>query len=321
MKPITCFVIIFWQLLVINADAQTWVFNPDPVKKFEEEQAENDTSYKAQKGFSEIGFIAGFSGYLGDLGGNKGKAAYYLKDYNAKYSKGLVGAFTTYTLSKSVDLRGNFVFTELQADDASIINQGDDEKWRLLRNLNFKSKIIEASVMMDFYPMYAIKKIFQKSKIPKIRPFVSVGLGVFKFNPYIFQNGSWFEAKPLRLEGQGMPEVPFVKNYATTSFNLNYGFGFKYKFSNTFYGAFEMHHRKTFTDYIDDVSGVYIDHNLFSTNLPKDKADIARDIYNRHLKGPVGSTPGLERGNRADKDAYFSIQVRAVLIINYTDYF
>lgn len=321
MKPITCLVIITLQLLVIKADAQIRVGNgPDPVKKYEEEKIDNDTSYKAQKGFSEMGFIAGFSGYLGDLGGNKGRAAYYLKDYNAKYSKGLVGAFTTYTLSKTFELRGNFVFTELQADDASIINQGDEEKWRLLRNLNFKSKVLEATAMADIYPLYAFNKINRKSVVPKIRPFVSFGVGVFRFNPYIFQNGSWFEAKPLRLEGQGMPQMPYVKDYATTSFNFNYGFGFKYKFSNTFYGVFEMQHRKTFTDYIDDVSGVYIDKNYFTSNLPKDKADIARDIYNRHLKGPVGSTPGLERGNRADKDAYFSIQVRAVLVINYSYY-
>src|SRR5205814_9176296 len=96
----------------------------------------------------------------------------------------------------------------------------------------------------------------------KLRPYGVIGAGVFHFNPkgeYIAPDGStkWVELKPLKLEGQGMKEYPQRPEYPLTQMNIMMGGGFKYYLSDRVYVGFEILHRKTFTDYVDDVSTKY----------------------------------------------------------------
>ena len=85
----------------------------------------------------------------------------------------------------------------------------------------------------------------------------------FRFNPkgqYIDPNGNktWVDLKPLRTEGQGIGNHPNRPQYSLTKRNTPYGIGLKYFFSDKFNLSFEIVSRKTFTDYIDDVSRTYI---------------------------------------------------------------
>jgi hypothetical protein len=73
-------------------------------------------------------------------------------------------------------------------------------------------------------------------------------------------------------------------------------------------------YRKTFTDYIDDVSTTYIDPVLFENNLTPDNALIASQISDKTIgivtPGVGRYAPGVQRGNPRQDDAYFSLVLK-----------
>ncbi len=75
-------------------------------------------------------------------------------------------------------------------------------------------------------------------------------------------NGEWVDLKPLRTEGQGL--IPGREEYKLTQLNIPMGIGVKYFLTETFHVSSEVLHRKTFTDYIDDVSTNYVDPDIFT---------------------------------------------------------
>ena len=131
----------------------------------------------------------------------------------------------------------------------------------------------------------------------KFRPYIVGGAGFFHFNPkseYNEPGGTkrMVELKPLRLEGQGFAEYPDRKEYSLIQKELLFGGGVKYYLNESMYVGFEVLHRKTFTDYIDDVSTKYINPALFNTYLPAADAAIARQLYYReNLLQPGQSRP------------------------------
>jgi len=96
------------------------------------------------------------------------------------------------------------------------------------------------------------------------------------------------------------------------------GVGFKYYFQENKYVGFEVTHRKSFTDYVDDVSTTYIDANLFDKYLTPENATIAKQLYYRENYDPTLTTqtrmeaPGYEeqRGDPKDNDSFFSSIIR-----------
>ena len=69
-----------------------------------------------------------------------------------------------------------------------------------------------------------------------------------------------FICKPLSTEGQGLADFPGQKPYHLTQFALPFGIGLRYALSDNVHIGFELSDRKTFTDYLDDVSSHYVDH-------------------------------------------------------------
>jgi len=151
----------------------------------------------------------------------------------------------------------------------------------------------------------------------RLRPYGVIGLGLFHFNPqgsYRNQYGdvSWVDLQPLHTEGQGFPEYPDRKPYKLTQMNIPIGVGIKYFLSENLNLSFEIVHRKTFTDYIDDVSTRYVDPTLFAKYLSPSQAAIAVAMSNKSAQGY--NTPGYgtnaKRGDPTQNDAYFTAQFR-----------
>lgn len=88
------------------------------------------------------------------------------------------------------------------------------------------------------------------------------------------------------------------------------GGGLKYFLSDRFNISSEVLYRKSFTDYIDDVSTNYIDPALFDKYLSPSDAAIARQIHDKVYgivtPGVTRYAPGTQRGNSKQDDAYFS---------------
>lgn len=266
----------------------------------------------------EVGFNFGPSFFLGDLGGNSGKGTNNLKDMNFEFTKFMKGVFVTVYPKNWIGLRLAADYTYLEGDDGIINTTGIDELWRKQRNLDFKTNVLEGYLAIEIFPTMLFNRNSEYE--PRLRPYALGGIGVFHFNPQgsltdAAGNKSWYYLHPLRLEGQGMPEYPYSKPYKLTQMNIPFGAGLKYFASDRINVSMELLYRKTFTDYIDDVSQRYIDPSYYSKYLTTQEATLAYKLSDK-AKGIIwpGMTrypAGTQRGDLKDSDTYFSLVLKA----------
>lgn len=269
--------------------------------------------YGESTSFFEAGITIGPSNFLGDLGGNMGKGTTFLKDNNIQMTKLMFGGYLTYQPNEWLGFRLAANFGSIEGDDAIIKPKGGLEEARYRRNSNFRSKIQEVFLVAELYPTvffeYEPNDVFRK-----FRPYAVIGVGAFHFNPQGTdpQTGNWVNLKPLRTEGQGFAEFPDRKEYKLTQINVPMGVGIKYFANETFSVALEVIHRKTFTDYIDDVSTSYIDPALFYNYMPLQQAQLAERMANKSnlVAGNAAFVAGQKRGTPSNNDAYYSIGVK-----------
>ena len=266
----------------------------------------------------EAGLNFGPTFFLGDLGGKVGKGTTFIKDLNYQLTKLMKGAFITVYPNEWLGFRLAAQYTYVEGIDSIISTHGVDELWRKQRNMDFKSNIWEAYTAIEFFPIQYLMRN-DEDYDPRFRPYVFGGVGFFRFNPQGSlrdQNGNvtWHALQPLRTEGQGFPEYPDRKPYKLTQMNLPFGAGFKYIMNDKINLGLELLYRKTFTDYIDDVSTTYIDGNHFYNNLPAGDADIAYRISDKTIgivtPGVGRYAEGTQRGNPNNNDAYFSFLLK-----------
>src|SRR6187402_2303263 len=223
----------------------------------------------------EVGLNFGPTFFLGDLGGHAGKGTTFVKDVNMPLTKLMKGAFLSIYPTEWLGFRVAAQYTYVEGRDEMITTKGEDELYRKQRNLDFKSDMFEAYTAVEIFPFMLLYKD-QEDYAPRIRPYGFIGVGMFKFNPkgsLTNANGdvTWHELYPLHTEGQGFPEYPSRKTYSLKQVNIPMGAGLKYFTAGRANMAFELLYRKTFTDYIDDVSTSYIDQNYFDQYLiPED---------------------------------------------------
>lgn len=273
-------------------------------------------SISSSDGKLELGIGLGPSFFLGDLGGNRGTGKTFVKDVNFPFTKLMKGLYANYYPAEWLGFRIAVNFGQLEANDSIIKTDGKNELDRKERNLHFKSSLFEAYGALEIYPTVFLENY--DGLFHKLRPYGVIGFGMFHFNPkaqYIEANGSrtWVELQPLRLEGQGMAEYPDRKPYSLWSKEIPMGFGFKYFIKENTYIGLEILHRKTFTDYIDDVSTKYINPALFSTYLDPQQATWARQLmYREKFYNPAVNRPYIneQRGDPKENDAYFSGMLR-----------
>lgn len=273
-------------------------------------------SISVANGKIELGLGIGPSFFLGDLGGAKGIGRTFVKDVDFPLTKLCKGLYINVYPTEWLGLRIAANIGYLEGDDAEAPNKGGAERFRLQRNLKFKSNLNEAYAALEIYPTVWFEEY--EGLEHKLRPYGVLGVGMFHFNPkgeYTDPAGkkSWVELKPLRLEGQGMAEYPKRSEYPLTQMNVVMGGGFKYYLNDQFYVGFEVLLRKTFTDYIDDVSTKYIDPRYFDVYLTPEKAAQARQLmYRENIYNPGVSRPFIntQRGDPKENDAYFSSILR-----------
>ncbi|HVU57134.1 MAG TPA: hypothetical protein VHD83_18865 [Puia sp.] len=265
---------------------------------------------------TEAGITVGPMVFLGDLGGHAGKGTTFIKDYNMNTTKIAIGAYLTAYPAQWLGFRFSLNYGIVEGDDKHITGKGGDEETRLARALDFRSKIFEGTVMAEFYPTVFLEDEAE-DVTGRLRPYGVLGLGAFHFNPqgsFHNQYGEqiWVDLKPLRTEGEGFAEYPDRKPYSLTQLNIPMGAGIKYYFSESLNISFEIIHRKTFTDYIDDVSTRYVDPTLFSHYLSPSQASLAIAMSNKSNQGY--STPSYgpndKRGDPKQNDAYFTAQFK-----------
>lgn len=187
-----------------------------------------------------LNLFGGLANYSGDL---QDRA---LTFQQARYSFGL---WASYDINPYVMLRGGLHVAKVGAEDRFQTNPANQ-----LRNLSFQTNIIELHAGAEYHFLGMDNRVFS--------PYVFGGLGGFYYNPYAFdQVGNKVFLKPLSTEGQGVAGYPDRQPYSLTQFTLPFGVGVRMVLTDRVDVGVEFGYRKTFTDYIDDVSRSYIDQN------------------------------------------------------------
>src|SRR5436190_8563956 len=128
-----------------------------------------------------------------------------------------------------------------------------------LRNLSFNTNVWELSLRGDFN----FFRFLPGDPNYRFTPFISLGVGVFSYDPYAYLQGQKYYLRPLGTEGQGSSLYPDRKPYGSMAFSIPFGAGIKYCINNQINIGFEIVHRVTGTDYLDDVSTTYVDPSVF----------------------------------------------------------
>lgn len=224
----------------------------------------------------------GGANYFGEMvnPGSLGKTRYNI----------IVGA--EYFITKRISGRGEFTYFNIAGSDAA----ADDD--RVERNLSFNSHNFELSTVGTVYLINNGERFYQRSKL---NFYGFAGVGLLYINPKAErQNGEVVALQPLKTEGVEYSKFQFV---------IPYGFGAKYMISPFWNILLEAGFRKTFTDYLDDVSSErYPDDPLtfFDNDLSREMSDRRRE---RDPDYPVG--PGVgKRGNPENDDGYLLMNIK-----------
>lgn len=263
----------------------------------------------------EVGLNIGPSFFLGDLGGNRGEGSRFIKDVNLSLTKLTYGAYATVYPKDWLGVRVAAQFGKLEGKDKIIAPKGGDELFRKQRNLDFRTNLFEAYVAAEVYPLQLLFNRYGDYN-PRLQPYGVVGVGMYKYNPQgslTDGNGNvrWYDLKPLHLEGQGFDEYPDRKEYNLTQINIPLGVGAKYYLTEKVNISFEILLRKSFNDYVDDVSTTYIDPALYDKYLTPQNAAIARKISDKMVNlvsnpNVTRFAPGEQRGNPNQNDSWFT---------------
>ena len=247
----------------------------------------------------EVLFGIGATNFLGELGGADQVGSDFYRDLEFSQTRPAVNLGLRYYVARRAAVRATFTYGVLAGDDATT-----NEFYRQYRNLNFKTNIFELTSVFEYmflserpgarYNLKGVKGI----RGYNIAFYGFAGVGVLKFNPKGELNGKWYELQPLGTEGQGI--IPTRDKYNLIQLVIPGGIGFKYAIDRRWSIGVEYGVRKTFTDYIDDVSRSYVEPSLLIQNgiLAVELADKSSGEF------PFNTSAGAQRGDPTDKDSY-----------------
>ena len=233
---------------------------------------------------TELGLFSGVSNYMGDLQ----QVRFDKDELHEAY-----GVYLRYNFGRYVSLKFHAYKGVISGSDANfeglLIRQ---------RNLSFRSDLFELGAQWEFSFTY-----FGESQKRMASPYFFVGASWFFFNPQAFYDGRWVDLQPLGTEGQGVFEDA-PEPYSLHQWAIPMGVGFVMSLGRHLNFGFELGFRKTFTDYLDDVSGQYPDLDILREHNPLSAA-LSYRTPELGGSGRYENPVHHDRGNNADKDMYF----------------
>ncbi len=237
----------------------------------------------------EFGVAVGAGHYFGDL---NTRAALNRPKLSA-------GVFFRKQFSNYIGLKIAANYARLGYSDVYSKNETQQR-----RNLSFNTNLWEFAVSGDFnfFKFYPGVAGFNYT------PYVSLGIGVFSYDPFAYLNNEKYFLRPLGTEGQQSAAYPDRRPYNTMGLCVPIAVGFKYTITEKTNFFAEVGYRFTNTDYIDDVSSTYAP-DAFPP-LPNGDPSPAFLLSDRSYETgtPIG-VKGRQRGNSSQKDNYVIAQI------------
>ena len=247
----------------------------------------------------DFGINASAANYLGDIGGGAGTRKDFVGDLKLAKTRWNLGGFVRYKWKPKVSLKLALDYIRLEGDDKLSSNPG-----RRFRNFNFRNDVYDLGFTGEYF-FYENNDLGNTYRYRNgFRAYVFAGVGAFYSNPKTFYQGEWVALQPYGTEGTV---------YRKMIMNIPMGVGFYFTFNKQNRIGFEINYRKTFTDYIDDISGNYPE------QAPADNYEAGIILRTPELNQTdpqlVAEDPGAyqshnwgyKRGDSQHKDAYLTI--------------
>lgn len=173
----------------------------------------------------EIGFGAGASIYLGDLGGSLHNGAYKIWDIDYQSIRGMGQAFVRMPINKKLKAKVNFAFASISGND---VYAGNVDIYN--RGMSMKGELSQLSGTVDF-------DLSKKHEIYGI-----VGIGYLRYSPVVYQNDESIILSDSR--------------YHNACFSIPLGIGFKVAdVGQNAKIALEMVTHYVNSDWVDGIAG------------------------------------------------------------------
>jgi hypothetical protein len=237
--------------------------------------------------------MLGVSNYKGELSPHL---------FNTDFVHFAAGGFYRHNWNRHWSYKLEFNYGRISGDDAKATTGFEKN-----RNLSFYSDILEISpqIEFNFFPYET-----GNSEFP-FTPYMFTGISVFRFNPKAELNGNVYELQPLGTEGQDGTEL-----YNRVVVAIPFGGGLKVSLG-TFGFGIEVGARRTYTDYLDDVSTTYP--NFSELLATRGAVAVALSDRSLFLNDPSVVFPnhtGKQRGNSQDPDWYLFAGVTIYIRLN-----
>lgn len=245
-------------------------------------------------GQGEIGIFAGIANYQGDL------TSFSTTDGFRALVHPVIGVHVAMEKSKAFQLRADLMYMRLSGDDA----WSDKEETRI-RNLRFFTPVVQLAAGMDWNILG-----FSQQESKAFTPYASLGVSVFYFNPRTEYEGRKVSLRPLGTEGQFLDDYPDQKPYSPIQPSVRIGGGLKFLTEQKIIIALEAMMSMTFTDYLDDVSTIYISYPELLAKAGPLTAALANRQGEYLGTEPVIVPTGTSRANSNSKDFFGTITLR-----------
>ncbi len=258
-------------------------------------------SSHAQRRFWEFGGMLGASNYVGDINsmfykGNDAKEWNQFESsfdfYNSHFLGGLVAR---YNYNPRWSIRFGLMFSKISGDDKNFDND---------RNLSFYSNIQEFSSTVEFnFLDYRTGSLHHR-----ITPYIFAGIGLFHFNPKTtikdYNSNEMLTIKLHDMHTEGQTFYNDKGNYSLWQVSIPFGLGAKFSLNKYVCIGIEWGFRKTFTDYIDDISSQYVGRRQMINNVNENAANVADRTHELEGKENIYHKEGEMRGNPTTDDWY-----------------
>lgn len=325
-----CLVLVSVILIVSSSDDAWAQFNRHNIKKNNKRMSSyrgKKTGFGKEKKYNAIGFSVSALNYYGDIAPLPRKVS-----TDISFTRPAFALSFAHRFGPRYTLLGQFMYGTLSASDAKTASPTGESQYRNTRNLSFRNRIKELSVVA-YFDLFKNESTYI-SRVPWT-PYVYLGVAAFISNPQavapatdltgapLAQAGQWVDLQPLHTEG---------KSYSLLQTAIPFGVGARFRINEVMDLWGDIGFRYTFTDYVDDVSGNYASLSTMSP-LAQAMAYRSNELYPNGVKNGAPSAPsgvpgvnvvpgygnaGDKRGTSSNHDIYMVTSIRLTYILGAT---
>jgi hypothetical protein len=264
-----------------------------------------------EKRYNTIGLSLNALNYYGDLSPRSNRIS-----TDITFTRPAIGVSFTHRFGPRYQLTAAFMYGTLKGSDQDSADPGDAESgaFRYVRNLSFRNRIKELSVVASFDLFENMATYISRVKWT---PYAYAGLAVFHHNPQALapatdlagnplpNGGEWVDLQPLGTEGQHSDQQEGDANYGNKPYKriqpaIPFGIGARFRLNEVIDISAEIGFRYLFTDYIDDVSKDYVNLNKLDSELAKAmsyRSNELGDAPTEAVNMILSKTPRFDYGN------------------------